>query len=84
MATKLSPREKERRRRERWERNFVFKPPKSVQAKPRTRLRLPPAHWLRPLADAGDDQQLRAWLEARRRHGYLPPITHPDADWATQ
>jgi hypothetical protein len=105
---KLSAKEKERRRRERWERNFVFKPPKQEQTKqsgfrPRFRFRamtvdrlcarygfpLPeqkyvPAHWLRPLADARSEQQLRAWLEARRRHGYLPPVTHPEGEFATQ
>jgi hypothetical protein len=79
---RLTAREKERRRRQRWKRNFVYKP-KPVQAKP-ARKRACPAHWLRPLADAEDEQQLRAWLEARRRHGYLPPVTHPNADWATQ
>ena len=84
MSTKLTAREKERRRLQRWERNFVYKP-KPIHAKPaRKRMYAPPARWLRPLADAAGEEQRRAWLEARRRHGYLPPVTHPNADWATQ
>lgn len=84
MSAKLSAKEKERRRRQRWERNFVFRPPKQKQPAKPARKRMPPAYWLRPLADADNEQQLRAWLDARRRHGYLPPVTHPNSDWATQ
>ena len=82
MRARLTAREKERGRLQRWERNFVYKQ-KEIERAKRVYTRSA-QDWLRPLADAANEQQRSAWLDARRRHGYLPAITHPNADWAIQ